>query len=105
MTKPVKSWQSGETGEDKSRGLLLYSVHGTEIRIETAYSSPEYLAAVASNTLSTEYKVVVFRSRPFSLKKVDERVESLRAVIAVLERVKSGEGNDIMKLVLGERPF
>ena len=32
--------------------------------------------------LSTDYQIVIFRSRLFSLNKVDERVEALRAVIA-----------------------
>ena len=59
----------------------LVSIHGTEVKILSAFFPKEYLAAVNTPFMRPNKRVVVFESKAFNLKPETGRREAVTAVI------------------------
>lgn len=63
----------------------LLSIHGTEVRLVTAYFSSSYLAAVNSDSaLGQQHELLVFRSEPINLKYDTGRAYIPKVMIGLL---------------------
>lgn len=78
----------------KDQEAWQLTIHGTEMRIMTAYFSHEYLAAVNSSHVPLHQSITVFRSRPINLKRIAERPQAVKAIMALAAYMKSGEARD-----------
>lgn len=63
---------------DKPVAWCLSTVHGTEINILAVFLPDGYLSAVNSRWMPVKHRVMVFRSRPFNLKLVNDRKLALK---------------------------
>lgn len=74
----------------RDQDAWIISIHGTVIRLVTARFREGYLRQVNSLMVRTNEYLVVFRSRPFNLKLDEDRIEAVRAIIALIRWIKSG---------------
>lgn len=79
--KVFKEWRGQEA--------WMVTINGTEIKFVASHFTAEYMARVNSRAMSTKFRQVVFRSRPLNLKLVEDRIEALRGLIALLRHLKS----------------
>ena len=73
---------------------MQLTIHLTELRIMTAYFSGDYLAAVNSREMPLHQHIKVFRSSPINLKRVAERPQAVKAIMALTNYLRSGDARD-----------
>ncbi|KAJ9193527.1 hypothetical protein DTO207G8_2472 [Paecilomyces variotii] len=83
----------------KDQDAWLISIHGTEVRLVTARFKEGYLRQVNSSMVARTEYLVVFRSRPFDIITDEGRVQAVRAIIALLRWIKSG--NSLQSTIQG----
>ncbi|KAJ9370317.1 hypothetical protein DTO282E5_5026 [Paecilomyces variotii] len=83
----------------KDQDAWIISIHGTQLRLVTARFKEGYLRQVNSSMVAQTEYVVVFRSRPFDLKLDEGRVQAVKAIIALLRWIKSG--NSLQSTIRG----
>lgn len=79
--KVFKEWRDQEA--------WMVTTHGTELKLVASHFTAEHMAKVSSRAIPTKFRKVVFRSGPFNLKLVEDRIEALRSLIALLCHLKS----------------
>ena len=67
------------------------TMHGTEMRMMTAYFLHGYSADVNSSHVPLHQRITVFRSRPINLKRVAARPQAVKAMMALANYLKSGQ--------------
>ena len=82
--------QHREETDAGDQEAYLLTVHGTQMRLVTAYFSDDYLKHVQSDILPATEHLYVRRSRFFELKDPGDKVEALRLVLSVVRYVMSG---------------
>lgn len=75
--------------EWRGQEVWMVTIHRTEIKLAASHFTADYMAKVNSRAMPTKFRQVVFRSRPLNLKLVDNRIEALRGLIALLRHLKS----------------
>lgn len=95
----VHCQESGGAWKDQeSWGIIM---HGTEIRIVTAFFSEAYLRSVSSPFMHPKHRLVIFRSEPFNVKYDYGRIEAARMVIDLLRYLKSGDAKiELLRLAM-----
>lgn len=89
----------GEGWKDQEAWCL--TIHGTEVRLVTALFTKRYLSYVNSLFMHPSERLVVFRSQPFNLKVDNGRVMALKAVLALLQYLPSGEAKvELLRLAM-----
>ncbi|RMJ23709.1 hypothetical protein PHISP_05415 [Aspergillus sp. HF37] len=84
--------QSQAMGGWQDQEAWLLSIHGTEIRIVTAFFTAKYMEAVNSaNGIAPDQRLNIFRSRPINLKYDDGQRIVGKVVIALLRYLTRGD--------------
>ena len=81
----------------------MVTIRGTEIKFATSHFTADYMAKVNSRAIPTKFRRVVFRSRLLNLKLVDDRIEALRGLIALLRHLKSEGCEDALMATVLKR--
>lgn len=87
----MTSCMEAHGGQWKDQDSWCLSIHGTEIRPITAHFDEMYLKMINGIMMRPSQRLVVFRSQPFNLKYDDERPLAVKAIIALLNWLKSGQ--------------
>lgn len=83
-------------GQWKAQDAWCLSIHGTEIRLVTAHFSEMYLKMVNGVMMRPSEKLLVFRSQPLNLKYDHERPLAVKAIMALLKWLKSGQSQQAL---------
>ena len=83
----------------KDQETWAITIHGTEMRIISAYFTKQYLQYVNGPFMYPSEKLVVFRTVPLNMKTKEGRVEGLEAAVTLLYYLKSnGVQMEILRL-------
>lgn len=88
--KPEKETQEAPL-EWSDQDAWLLPIHGTELKVLYAFFPKEYLASVNSPFMGKNKRAVVLESEPFNLKPAIGRKKSLKAIMALINWLKTEE--------------
>ncbi|KAK2810539.1 hypothetical protein FQN50_002796 [Emmonsiellopsis sp. PD_5] len=86
-------------GPNQDEEAFLLTIHGTQLRLVTAYFTADYLRHVQSTTMPVDQFLFVRRSRFYELKEPAQRVEALKLIIGLFRYVVGGYAQ--MKQITG----
>ena len=104
LSQAMSSCMEAHGKQWKAQDAWCLSIHGTEIRLVTAHFSEMYLKMVNGVMMRPSQRLVIFRSQPLNLKYGHERPLAVKAIMALLKWLKSGQSQQaLLKVVLDDK--
>lgn len=90
LVSQAQNEYKAEHGSNGDQESFVLTIHGTQVRLAAAYFTAEYLGYLESAQMPVDQHLYVRRSRFFEMKNPEDRKETLKMCIGLVEYLLSG---------------